>query len=947
MKKGLLLLFIFIYNSVLSQTFITNPEFPTENESIEITFNIKEMTNTSLLGYTGTLYSHTGVNTNLGTWKYVIESWANNTTQPSLTRTGTDLYKLIIDNPRNFYGITNFSEHITSLNFVLRSSDASKKTEDLFIPIYEEGFNIKLLDVESINFYPLLGERIDITAVTNGSDSLTVFLNNVQISKTISDTLSISFIADGSGRQWLKYIAKRNNNVYQDSVSFFIREPLTIEELPQGVKPGITYIDNNSVTLALFAPKKNFVYAIGDFNNWEFDPDSSSSWEFDEKYYFKLTPDSSVYWTTITNLTPNKEYRFQYIVDGNLKIADPYADKILEQEDSFIDNATYPNLIPYPTGKTFFSVSVFETGQQDFVWEAVDYIKPEKENLIIYELLIRDFVSKHNYKTLIDTLDYLENLGINAIELMPVNEFEGNESWGYNPSFYFAPDKYYGPKDDLKKFIDECHKRNIAVILDMVLNHTYGRSPFVRLYASDAFGPPTSENPWYNVNSPNQVFSWGYDLNHESIHTQKLVDRVNRYWLDEYKFDGFRFDFTKGFTNTPGDGGGFDQSRINLLKRMADSVWVFDPTAYLILEHFAPDSEEKILTDYGMMVWGNNNYNYSEASMGFHTDGKSNFSRISYKNHGFTKPNLVGYIESHDEERVMFKSLESGNSGIDYRIKELNTALNRMKLAAAFFITVPGPKMIWQFGELGYDYSIDYNGRVGNKPIRWDYLDNINRQNLYKTYSSLNYLKNNYEVFRSGNVSLSVSGSIKRIQLNHESMDVTIVGNFDVIEKTIIPGFQNVGKWYDYFSGDSIDISTTSYSMKLVPGEFFIYTTEKLFTPEIGILLGTDDDYLAILNDFKLNQNYPNPFNPSTTISYVVPKLKKNNSSLVQLKIYDTLGSEVITLVNQYQTSGNYEITFDGNKMSSGVYYYRIQVGDPFAKSEEGFIDTKKMIFLK
>ena len=193
------------------------------------------------------------------------------------------------------------------------------------------------------------------------------------------------------------------------------------------------------------------------------------------------------------------------------------------------------------------------------------------------------------------------------LNLMPVNEFEGNESWGYNPSFYFAADKYYGPKNDLKRFIDECHKRDIAVILDIVLNHSYGRSSFVRLYSSGDFGPPTEENPWYNVISPNPVFSWGYDFNHESEQTKQLVDRINKYWLEEYKFDGFRFDFTKGFTNTPGDGGSFDQSRINILKRMADNIWEVDSSAYVILEHFAPNSEEQVLSDYGMMIWGNLN----------------------------------------------------------------------------------------------------------------------------------------------------------------------------------------------------------------------------------------------------------------------------------------------------------------------------------------------------
>lgn len=79
--------------------------------------------------------------------------------------------------------------------------------------------------------------------------------------------------------------------------------------------------------------------------------------------------------------------------------------------------------------------------------------KPDVNHLVIYELHIRDFLASHSYKDLIDTISYLKRLGINAIELMPVSEFEGNDSWGYNPSFYFAADKYYGPKDQLKNLL--------------------------------------------------------------------------------------------------------------------------------------------------------------------------------------------------------------------------------------------------------------------------------------------------------------------------------------------------------------------------------------------------------------------------------------------------------------------------------------------------------------
>ncbi|MEZ4634307.1 MAG: alpha-amylase family glycosyl hydrolase [Caldilineaceae bacterium] len=80
----------------------------------------------------------------------------------------------------------------------------------------------------------------------------------------------------------------------------------------------------------------------------------------------------------------------------------------------------------------------------------------------------------------IDRLDYLVELGINAIELMPVQQFPGESSWGYNPVFYFAPARSYGSPDDLMQLVDACHRRGIAVILDVVFNHVWGDHPTTR-----------------------------------------------------------------------------------------------------------------------------------------------------------------------------------------------------------------------------------------------------------------------------------------------------------------------------------------------------------------------------------------------------------------------------------------------------------------------------------
>ena len=187
----------------------------------------------------------------------------------------------------------------------------------------------------------------------------------------------------------------------------------------------------------------------------------------------------------------------------------------------------------------------------------------------------------------------------------------------------------------MKAFIDSCHARGIAVIMDIVLNHCIGQSPLVQLYL-DHYGSDQIymkiPNPWFNASSPNPSYKWGADFNHESTYTQKLVDRVTEYWLTEYNIDGFRFDFTKGFTNTTGEGTAYDAPRINILKRMASKVWTVNPDAYVILEHFAENSEEKELSGYGMMIWGNINYNYTEAAMGYPFD----LTNVSYHARAWT-----------------------------------------------------------------------------------------------------------------------------------------------------------------------------------------------------------------------------------------------------------------------------------------------------------------------
>ena len=936
-------LILFIQISISAQAITWQPVYATDGDSLVVYFDATEG-NAGLEGFTGEVYAHTGVITTESVapndWKYVKTPWGLNTSETKLQRVGADYYKFVISpSIREFYRVPD-NEEILEVAFVFRSALASNnggyfegKTsegEDIFLPL-RYGFSI--LQPKEIPLFLKSGESFEL-AVEKVSivDTLKLFINGRCDLETVNDTLRYSITAETPGKHWVKLIGVIDSNLNAvDSFYYFVHPEQVVEELPAGIKPGINYLDLNTVTLNLYAPNKDFVYLIGDFNDWK----------VDENYMMKITPDSNNYWISLKYLTPMQEYGFQYYVDGEIRIPDPYAEKILDPwNDKWISDETYPDLKPYPNLKTNNIVSVFQTGQEDYDWKVEDFNRPKKTDLVIYEMLLRDFLEEHDYEALIDTLGYLKNLGVNAIELMPVMEFEGNESWGYNPMMYFAPDKYYGTPEQLKRFIDAAHQDSIAVIFDLVLNHAYGLNPLVRLYFNNSLNRPSAENPWFNQVSPNPVFSWGYDFNHESEATKKFVDSVTTFWIEEYNIDGYRFDFTKGFTNTPGDGGAKDPARIAILKRMADHIWSVDSSFYVILEHFADNLEEKELSSYGMMIWGNMNYNYSEAAMGYNESGKSNLTGVSYKSRGWTDPHLVSYMESHDEERLMFKNLQYGNSSGAYDITDTSTALNRIKLAAAFFFTVPGPKMIWQFGELGYDYSIDFNGRVGNKPIRWDYLDQQKRNNLYKVFSALINLKTEYDVFETRDFKINLSGALKTIHLNDPTMNIAVIGNFDVVNREINPAFQSAGTWYDFFSGDSIFVTDPTKNILLKPGEFHIYSTEKLPTPEADIVTGVEDNREeVVINSFELRQNYPNPFNPATVIEYNLPEISR-----VSLTVYDALGREVILLVDEEQPRGVYKkiwngVNNSGVQVSSGVYFYRLETGS--------FVKTKKMILLR
>lgn len=883
----------------------TNPAVPIATQALTITFNSAQE---SRLGYfTGDLYAHTGVTIEgKGQWKNVIGNWGQNTIQPKLTNKGNGIYELSITPDINsFYNVSS-GDRVTEICLVFRSADGTKQTNDLFISVYEDGLNIHFTS-PSGNLVVLPGETVSISALSTQSASLKLRIDNTEIATQTGTEISGTYQFNNTGLFWL--IAEANDNSLSSLDSIKVEVIDFNAAKPETYRKGINYTSETSAALVLWAPNKKYVHAIGDFNNWEASAESL------------MKKDGDYFWIEINNLEKGKEYAYQYLIDGEIRIADPYTEKILDPwNDQYIPASVYPNLKAYPSGKTEGIVSVLQTGQEKYQWQVDNFQVPSKEKLIIYELLVRDFTAEHTYSAVIDKLDYLKELNINVLELMPINEFEGNNSWGYNPAFYFAPDKYYGTKNELKRLIDECHKRGIAVVIDMVLNHSYGQSPFVQMYMDNWTILP--ENPWYNVESPNPVYSWGYDFNHESAATQELVDSINSFWINEYKVDGFRFDFTKGFTNTPGDGSAYDQSRINILKRMADEIWNRKSDALVIFEHLASNTEEKILAEHDILLWGNRNYQYGQTAMGYN----ANLYDVVAENKGWNVPHLVTYMESHDEERITYKCRNYGQSNGNYNTRELPTALKRLELNSVFFIPLPGPKMIWQFGELGYDYSINYctDGtiqdacRTSEKPIRWDYLQDSNRKHLHDVTAQLNQLKQNYDVFSPDNTEYSLTNMVKWYKLSKNNQHVIAIGNFDIQAQNLNFTFPKTGKWYEFFSGDSIQISNVNYSFSLAPGEYRLYSTQKFETSTV----------VTDVKEISVSQSelrvYPNPANQQVNVEAEL--------NLESISLFSSTG----TLLYHINTPRTNRIEINVSGFSPGIYFIRTTQGNS--------ITTQKLI---
>jgi len=939
MKKFTFLLLLLIPIIFIGQV-TTNPSPIEVNQPVTITVDANS-TATDCNGFSNPtkVYMHAGIGDDTNAWGYnVVGNWGMDDGIGEMTNNNDGTWSITLT-PQTYFGLTaGQASTATKMGMVFRNAAGNQELKG-------NGCNDFILDIGSFQV-TMINPSVDEVIVVNSGGSLTVIAQNTNgnanyelfaNSTSINTQNNITFFNFNHTNITVNTnyeLVITQGGSSQTKVFSLVVNPGTVSQaIPTGLVDGINYdtSDATKATLVLDAPLKDFIYVVGSFNNWQ----------LNTSYVMKKDASTGKFWLELTGLISGQIETYQYWVfettpitnsPALVKTADPYSTLVLSPfDDPWISANSYPNIPAYPTGQER-EVTVLQTGQTPYNWQVTNFNKPKKEDLVIYEVLIRDFDADRNFQDLIDKIDYFKNLNVNAIELLPIMEYEGNESWGYNTAFHLALDKYYGTADKFKELIDVCHQNGIAVILDVALNHAFGRNPMNRMWMddpdNDGWGGPSSENPYFNT-TPMHSYNVGSDFNHQQPLTKAYTKRVVKHWIEEFHIDGFRWDLTKGFTqNCAGSDSctnSYQQDRVDVLKEYVDYSWSLDPTHYAIFEHLGADNEEQQWANYrinetpskGVMMWGKMTEPYNQLTMGHNSN--NNIFRMGHVSRGFNSKRLVGYAESHDEERLMYKNVTYGNTtNSSHDVTDLNTALSRMSALGAITLTIPGPKMIWHLGDLGMDNSINTctngtvasNCKLATKPQpQWtnNWLGTTSRKQIYDDWSHINKLKVEEAVFE-GSYTIISGNATPIIYIwddtlpTSELKNVVILSNFDVTAKDIIPYFPYTGTWYNLMDNTTFSVSNTDAPINLQPGEFRIFGNKAstLSTPNYEIS--------------QLISLYPNPAKSYFNLSKTVNKVS----------IYNIHGK----LIKQFSGNFEKEYAFNITDLSSGMYLVSIETND-------------------
>lgn len=545
----------------------------------------------------------------------------------------------------------------------------------------------------------------------------------------------------------------------------------------------------SKIEFKLFAPYNQEATLIGCFSDWKDIP-----MEKDNQGYFRTQVDLE-----------DGAYQYKFRVRSKswffepnewIDVVDPYA--------TDIDNPTQNGVFRVKDG-----AKIVDT----YIWQNDGKNLPPDHKLVIYEMHIGDFSggeddshARGGYQNVIEKLDYLCELGVNAIELMPVKEYPGDYSWGYNPRYFFATESSYGFTEDLKHLIDECHGKGIRVIMDGIFNHSEASSPLTQI----------DHDYWYYHEPRDPDNNWGPEFNYEHYDEnldvkpawQFIGDTVS-FWIEEYHIDGVRYDAARQIANYD-----FMHWIVDKAHQTAGEKPFYNIAEYI------PETTSITNMDGPMDgCWHDSFYHTIKAHIcGDRFELEELKDVLDCKRQGFMgATNVVNYLTNHDHERMM---VELANREIFDE-----TAFKRLKLGAVMLMTAVGVPLVWMGEEFGDYHDLDPEP----SKIDWQLLSNDLNRGLLEYYKGLIKLRKDNHALYTENIEFfhedPESQVLAYTRWNDEGSRIAVVANFSdkFLAGYTVPNFPENGTWHEWTGNYDLEAGDDQILIDLPEYEAYVF----------------------------------------------------------------------------------------------------------------------------
>ena len=424
----------------------------------------------------------------------------------------------------------------------------------------------------------------------------------------------------------------------------------------------------------------------------------------------------------------------------------------------------FPDPFARDTDIGLMSATVLSKTPTAFAWTDDSYQTPELQDLVVYELQIEEF--NDTFDGVIDRLDYLDSLGVNCLELMPVTSDKVDFDWGYGPLYHFSPSPRFGGGDGLKRLVDAAHGRGIAVILDVVYEHVDTAFAYYGVYndIANTVGPPHPASPM--VNGWN-VWGFGPASDFTQAFTKDFFVAANQTWLDEYHVDGFRYDevtdlyvgaraagykelVQRVYTHSLGISR--FQRAANSYSRVIQCAEALDKSRQVMNETYTNSAwtNDLLYKVEDMISWNYVDDNFAHILDPSFSGYPSSQTVVDSTGNPVQRPvTPFQYLESHDHSQLIVFAgtvndggpLPEGNRDLFYKLQPYAIAL----------LTCQGIPMLWQGQELADNYNLPDNGlaRVHlRRDTHWEFFYDQDGQPLIRIYRRLGQLRRSSRALR-------------------------------------------------------------------------------------------------------------------------------------------------------------------------------------------------------